>query len=83
MRNPVSRHDFNRASVHPDRKKDFPPGIEDGLSEWETDKFYQGNKEEVDSLIADLRMGSSSSPALEALKLLDKADFYNKSSPDL
>lgn len=33
MRNPVSRHDFNRASVHTDQKKAWEPDILDGLEE--------------------------------------------------
>lgn len=34
MRNPVAKHDFNRASVHQDRKKAWEPDEEEGLSEY-------------------------------------------------
>lgn len=76
MRNWVAKHDFNRASVHTDRKKDLAPEVEDGLSEWETDKFYQENKEEVDSLLDSLR-GASAPVSTEALRLLDLDDEVN------
>lgn len=34
MRNPVSRHDFNRASTHVDRSKEPQLTIEDGLDDY-------------------------------------------------
>lgn len=38
MRNPVSRHDFNRASTHVDRSKEPQLTIEDGLDDYEEEK---------------------------------------------
>ena len=34
MRNPVAKHDFNRAAVHQDRKKAWEPDEEEGLNEY-------------------------------------------------
>jgi len=76
MRNWVAKNDHNRASVHTDRKKDLAPDAEDGLSEWEMDKFYQENKEEVDSLLNSLR-GASAPVSTEALRLLELPDEVN------
>lgn len=76
MRNWVAKNDFNRSSVHTDRKKDLAPEVEDGLSEWETDKFYQENKEEVDSLLDSLR-GASSPVTTEAIHILELTDGVN------
>lgn len=45
MRNPVARHDFNRASVHEDKKKSWQPDEQEGISEWEE------CKEEIDEII--------------------------------
>lgn len=42
MRNPVSRHDFNRASVHTDQKKAWEPDTEEGLSEYYGIAFDDG-----------------------------------------
>lgn len=33
MRNPVAKNDFNRAAIHPDKKKDDAPKIQEGLDE--------------------------------------------------
>lgn len=33
MRNFVAKHDFNRASVHEDKKKSWIPDIEEGVDE--------------------------------------------------
>ena len=42
MRNPVSRHDFNRAAVHEDRKKSWEPDEEEGLDEYYGIPFDDG-----------------------------------------
>lgn len=42
MRNPVARHDHNRASVHPDRSKKAPITACEGLLE-----YYAQNAEDV------------------------------------
>ena len=50
MRNPVSRHDFNRASVQQDRKKAWEPDEDDGLDEYYGIPFDDGlpSPEETD-----------------------------------
>lgn len=37
QRNPVARHDFNRASVHKDRKAEYVPSVEEGLDDFESE----------------------------------------------
>ena len=43
MRNPVARHDFNRASTHEDHKKSWQPTFEEGFSEWEEELIEKSN----------------------------------------
>lgn len=55
MRNPVSRHDFNRASVHTDQKKAWEPDEDEGLDEYYCIPFDDGfpSPEETDMEFRD------------------------------
>lgn len=59
MRNPVSRHDFNRASTHVDRSKEPQLTIEDGLDDYHGEQAALDYKDRCDEILLS-RNGSES-----------------------
>lgn len=54
MRNFVVKNDFNRASVHPDQKKDWEPSVDEGYEDWLEQQKESDNNDSDNPKNADL-----------------------------